>query len=200
LVAYGFQLQDERLSWSGANRSTLSASEALVLREIERLGSVVTHYDLSQAFMGAGLSLPALSNTLAHSPLFAKVKSGLYKIRGTIISLEDISKAEERQSTTAANPEVIYDTSGAIRFRLNLGNIAAATGSVFTTHIPNLTGDWPAYVNDAPCGVVRVSDKQLWGLGKSFRVIKVQVGERLELTFDTWQRRVSIAKVGNESQ
>ena len=200
LLAYGFQLEDGRLSWSGANGSQLSASETLVLREIRRLGPVVSHYDLSQAFMEASLSLPALSNTLAHSPLFAKVKAGFYKIRGSSISQEHISKAEERQLTTVANPEVIYDTSGTIRFRLNLGNIAAATGSLFTTHIPNLTGNWSACANDVPCGVVHVSDKQLWGLGKSFRAIKVQVGERVELKFNTWQRTVNIAKVSNESQ
>ena len=81
-----------------------------------------------------------------------------------------------------------------------LGSIAIASGVVYTSYLPNLTGKWTAYVNGAACGSITVRDKQIWSLMKPLKVIKVRVGDRVELKFDTWEHAVHVAKVNDEPQ
>ncbi len=195
LQAIGFDIQDGIVSWRHENKSEISASEECVLRELERIGPVVSFFDLSQTFAEAGLSSPALSVVLRYSPLISRVDTGLYKLRGRQITLADIHKAQERQTSTAANPELLYEQNGTIRFRLNLGNLPIVSGVIFSTHIPNLSGEWSVEVNETPTGIVRVRENKIWGLAKAIREVGVKVGDRVELKFDTWQRKVTITKV-----
>jgi hypothetical protein len=200
LTAYGFKLQDGRISWPCENLSTTSTSETIILRELDRLGPVVSHFELLQAFAQAGLSVPALYVTLRYSPLFAKADMGLYKLRGKVITQGDIQNTKERQTVTVADPEIQFDPTGVICFRLNLGSMAIAGGAMYTAHIPNLTGKWACCADSLACGTVSVRDNQIWGLAKSFRTIKACVRDRVELKFDTWQRTVTVTKVSDGYQ
>lgn len=200
LISYGFDLQDGKVIWKLHNPSSASKSEKIVLEEIHRIGPVVSFSDLSQAFLNADLSIPALSNVLSHSPLVAKIETGLYKLRGSDVEQVDIHRAYERQPYTVANPEIRFEPSGIVRFSLNLGNLAITSGVIYSSHVPNLAGDWSVQVGDIPCGNVRVRDRQLWGMSKLFRTIKAQVGDRIEFGFDTWKHTVTVTKVQDESQ
>jgi hypothetical protein len=200
LTRYHFVIDDGYITWHHDNPSTASASEMVALRVIEQLGPVVSHFELVQAFIDAGLSIPSLSSVLRYSPLFVKVDFGLYKLRGKAVSQGDTERTRLRQPVTDANAEIAFDTSGAIRLKLNLGSIAIASGVIYTTRLPILTGRWAVYVNRAMCGSLTVRDKQIWSLMKPFRLIKAQIGDRVELKFDTWEHVVHVAKVNDESQ
>ncbi len=200
LTAHGFQLRDGYVSWQHENPSTASSSEEVVLREIDRNGPIVSHFELVQAFAQSELSLPALSVTLRYSPLFTKVETGLYKLRGKNITQGDIERTQKRQPLTDADPEVEFDLSGSICFRVNLGSMAITSGVIYTAHILNLTGSWASFADGDSCGTVKIRDNQIWGLMKTFRAIKVNLGDRIELRFNTWERTVNVAKVSNENQ
>jgi len=200
LAAYGFEMQDGHVSQQQENPSNASTSEEIILEELEYRGPIVSHYELAQAFAQAGLSVAALSAALRYSPLFTRVDVGLWKLRGKSVTHGDIRNARQRQPVTAADPEILFDPTGAVRLRLNLGNVAITSGVIFIAHIPNLTGTWGAQANGLPCGNVRVRDNQIWSLSKSFRVINAKVGERVELRFDMWEHTIKVAKVGDETQ
>ena len=121
LTRYRFVVKDGYVTWHDDNLSTASTGETIALGLVEALGPVVSHFELVQAFIEAGLSVPALSAVLRYSPLLVKVDSGLYKLRGKAVSHGDIEKARLRQPITDTNSEIKFDTSGAIHLRLNLG-------------------------------------------------------------------------------
>lgn len=199
LVALGFQINGGRASWPFENISIASKSENIILDTLGRFGPVISHFELVQAFTQAGLSLPALSVTLKHSPLFAKVEMGVYKLRGKAHTHGDLEKVQQRQPVTAAEPEVAFDLTGNIRFRINLGSMAVTSGVIVTSHLPNLSGRWTSFVDDLACGSITIRDTQIWSLTKSLRCLNAQVGERIELNFDTWKHIVTVSRIQNET-
>lgn len=108
LRALGFQVTDGLVSWPSENLAKLSRGEKVILQTIERLGSVVSAHELSQAFVNAGLSRNSLTMTFNQSLLFVKVGSGLYALRGKPITPGDIERAIARKAVRTAASSRIF--------------------------------------------------------------------------------------------
>jgi hypothetical protein len=197
LEMYGFTIDEGRVAWKHDNPSALSGGEELIFRELKSYGGIVGYFELVQAFENAGKSLPALSKTLAYSALFKKAAIGLYILRGTSVTELEIQKAKERQPQTVSNTEITFDLSGEVVFRLNLGSLTISTGVIYAPCLQYLSGTWYVELDGQVYGNLKISDHQLWGLGKVLRAMHLQVGDRVELRFDTWSRAVKLNRFRN---
>lgn len=197
LLTNGFQIQNSHLVWPYENNCVASTSEKIFIQEIQRLGPVINFFELVEAFTKSGLSIPALSVVLRYSPLITRMKIGYYTLRGAFHSLVDYEKARHRQPVTIADPETTYEITGQIRFRINLGSVAISSG-VITGQLPVSSGKWALFVDETECGVVKISDNQMWGLGKAIKKLNLQIGTRIEMLFDTWKQQVHMMALSNE--
>ena len=196
----GFDLSEGLVVWPYDNQSILSGGEQIVMRELALRGGVASFFELVQAFEENEKSIPLMSVTLRFSPLFVKIQSGFYKLRGATLTPEALSNAQERQPVTAADCELHFDLNGTIRCSLNLGSATIATGVINTPHLHGLTGIWNVLVDSQNQGSARVRDNQMWSLKRAFRALQVQLGERVDLRFNTWARTVTLSKSHDESK
>ena len=101
VTIYGYRCTDQLYYWDGSSDENLNASETIIMDCLDRIGPVVHHSELTHAFIKSNLSFPALSATLKYSPLFEKIETALYKVRGRSIGYQDIERAKaagDRQS------------------------------------------------------------------------------------------------------
>jgi hypothetical protein len=196
----GFEISEGLVAWPKDNSSTLSGGEQIVMKELELRRGIVSFFELVQAFETNNKSVPLLSVTLRYSPVLVKIRSGFYKLRGSTLTPEVLKNALERQPVTVADCELRFDLSGAICCSLNLGNSALSSGVINTPYLEGLTGNWSVLVNNQNHGSARVRNNQMWALGRAFHALQVQLGERVELRFDTWARTVTLSKSHDESK
>ncbi len=124
LKLYGFDFVDEKVTWKFPNTVDTGKGEQLVLERLRDLGGVAGYFEFAEEFEKQGKPFPLLSVTLSKSPLICKVESGLYKLRGSNPSYEDILRARTRQSTISAESDVTFSLDGSIALQLNLGSMA----------------------------------------------------------------------------
>ena len=108
----GYRCKEELYYWDGVYDAKLSTSETIIMDCLERIGPVVHHAELANAFIENNLSYPALPAVLSYSPLFEKIETALYKVRGKSISYQDIERAKTVGNRQSLDPEVDYDTNG----------------------------------------------------------------------------------------
>ena len=95
LHAYGYPQADERFLVPEDVQGTLSDSEKIIISCIRSNGPVISFSKLCQAFDQSLLSRAALVARLQNSPLFEKIATGLYILRGATFSPADIQRARE---------------------------------------------------------------------------------------------------------
>ena len=120
----GYQSDNELYYWDGAYDEKLNKAENIIMNCLEQIGPVLHHSELVHVFIENELSLPALSATLNASPLFDKVESGLYKLRGREVTYQDIERAKAAGKPQSLRPEIEYDTNGNIIVSVTLSAIA----------------------------------------------------------------------------
>ena len=193
----GYQFDDELYYQDGAYNENLSKGETIMMNCLEQIGPVLHHSELVHVFIENELSLPALSATLNASPLFDKVESGLYKLRGREVTYQDIERAKAAGKPQSLRPEIEYDTNGNIIVSVTLSAIAVSSGTIFCQRFPNLSGaDWECYVGSERAGELSAVENEFRHLKKPFELLNCQPGERVKFTFNTWERRVTIEKEG----
>ena len=190
-----YQSEDELYYWEGTYDEKLSKGEIIIMNCLEQIGPVLHHSELVHAFIERELSLPALSATLNSSPLFDKVESGLYKLRGKEVTHQDIERAKAAGKPQSLRPEIEYDTDGNIIVRVTLSAIAVGSGTILCERFPDLSGaDWECYVGSERAGELNAVENEFRRLKKPFELLNCQPGERVKFTFNTWERRVTIEK------
>ena len=193
---HDYNCDRELYYWDGDYDVNLNASETIIMDCLERIGSVVHHSELVHAFLENNLSFPALSATLNNSPLFEKIETALYKLRGRSISYQDIERAKSSGDRQFLNPEIEYDTDGNVIVSFTVSAIVIGLGNVSCEHFPNLSGeDWNCYVQGERAGKLSVTKNEFRHLKKPFELLNCQPGNRLMLIFNTWNRNVTIEKV-----
>ncbi len=190
----GYQCEDELYYWEGARDEKLSKGETIIMNCLEQIGPVLHHSELVHVFIESELSLPALSATLNSSPLFDKVESGLYKLRGKVVTYQDIERAQAAREKQPLRPEVEYRTDGNIIVSVTPSAIAVGSGTIFCERFRDFRGDWPCYVNGEEAGELSAVENEFRRLKKPFELLNCQPGERVKFTFNTWERRVTIEK------
>ena len=193
----GYQSDNELYYWDGAYDEKLNKAENIIMNCLEQIGPVLHHSELVHVFIENELSLPALSATLNASPLFDKVESGLYKLRGREVTYQDIERAKAAGKPQSLRPEIEYDTNGNIIVSVTLGAIAVGSGTILCERFPDLSGaNWACYVNGEEVGELNAVENEFRRLKKPFELLNCQPGDRLKFTFNTWERRVTIEKEG----
>ena len=196
-----YQLDDELYYWDGAYNEKLSKGEVVIMNRLEEIGPVLHHSELVRAFIESELSFPTLHATLNSSPLFDKIESGLYKLRGKEVSYQDIERAKAAGEKQPLRPEVEYDTDGNIIVSVTLSATAVGLGTILCERFPDLSGaNWECYVNGEAAGELNAVENEFRRLKKPFELLNCQPGERVRFTFNAWDRRVTIEKDEGNAQ
>ena len=185
----GYINENNLFTYNGGLKENLSRGEKLIMDCFLLNGKVVNHSELVQIFIKSNLSFPLLHKTLDMSPLFDRIETGLYKLRGLAVSVEDVARAENSAERIPINLTVQYDKTGLIRVNDTLSALVIATGDLVSEQLPNLSGDWSFLEKGEPKGKLTSSENKL-----SFLYIikntNCQAGNRIQLIFNTWNRTV----------
>jgi transcriptional regulator with XRE-family HTH domain/ribosomal 50S subunit-recycling heat shock protein len=175
-----------------------NSGEKIILKQIRSQGPVVNFQELSEAFSKHGRSQPLLATALRHSVLFRRVDDGLYILRGTKITREDVESAARRRPVVEHNGSLHYSSDGTITWAINVGSYALG-GTIPTGQAARLIGEWTSRTQGIDTGKIKVGEQQIWGLAKAFRKLNVIVGERIALRFNPATRQVRVEKLEKEN-
>ena len=189
-----YQCEDELYYWDGTYDEKLSKGETIIMNCLEEIGPVLHHSELVHAFVESELSFPTLHATLNSSPLYDKIESGLYKLRGKVVTYQDIERAQAAREKQPLRPEVEYRTDGNIIVSVTPSAIAVGSGTIFCERFRDFRGDWPCYVNGEEAGELNAVENEFRRLKKPFELLNCQPGERVKFTFNMWERTVKIEK------
>lgn len=194
LLTLGFELEDDCVSWPETPTGYLADSDKVFVKVVEKYGRVVSFQEVVEVFQENGFSVAsATSRVLPQSPIVEKVALGLYKLRGAQHSWEDVESAKNRQENVDHDPEVTYGTDGITRYRITVGSWSlngVISVSANQQPLPDLGEGWDILVSDKAYGTARRDEYLIWGLGSAFNALGVQIGDRVELSFDAWEKPV----------
>ncbi len=196
LQIHGYSSEGGLYYWGGETDEELNRAESVIMNCLVQNGPVVHHAELAQAFIDSELTLASLHPTLQRSPLFERIETSLYKLRGRSVMRQDIERAEAAKERIPVNPEVEYDKRGDITVSATLSVIAVGTGGIFSDQFPNLSGEWDCLVSGRRSGKLYATENEFRRLKRPFEFLGCKAGDRLRFTFNTWDRTVMIEKVG----
>lgn len=198
LSSLDFTLEDGLCFKEEILDQTLSNSESVIHDCIQSRGKVVHHSELVKAILDSELALPSLHACLKRSPLFDKVDTALYHLRGASFDEEDVARAREAANKVEIDLGVEYFLDGKLTVQLNLSPIAIASGVVVCTssRFPNLSGKWPLHVEGEATGEMIATDSEFRRLAKAFEILNLEGGERVQFLFDTHTRKVALSLPG----
>ena len=194
LEEYGYVCSDNLFCWDKPVNETLSEGEMIIMGCLKRVGPVVHHAELAGEFIRSPLSFPALHATLGRSPIFEKIDSGLYKLRGAPVTSEQIQRAEAASETIPLNLSVQYDRRGFIIIGVTLGILTIGNGTFVSEQLPNLAGSWKCLVHEQQTGTLEVTANEFRHLRKTLDLLDCHIGDRIVFIFNTWTRSVTVEK------
>lgn len=194
LKKYGYLSEDDLWYWDGEISEELNTGEAIILEAIRRTNGVAHHSELVHAMIDSSLSFSLLHGTLRRSPLFDNFQRSLYKLRGSRPSYDAIEHARLAKERTPVNLHEEYDTHGNIIIGANLGILAIGSGTLMSDKLPNLEGVWEYKSDNGKTRKITVTENEIRGLSTAIRYFDCEVGDRIQLTFNAWDRTVAINK------
>jgi hypothetical protein len=195
LALHGYRLEDGLWYCDEQMDEQLSRGEKVIRRCIERQGPVVHHSELAKAFVDSELSFPSLHATLRRSPIFDRIDTGLYKLRGTSVSRQDMDRAQSASEPVPLDVQVEYHRSGNLIVTGNLSVVSLGLGTLTSNQFPNLSGDWNCFAKGEHFGQLHATKNEFRHLGQALEHLGCEPGDRVKLTFNTWERTVEIEKV-----
>ncbi len=199
LEEYGYACSDNLFCWDKPVNETLSEGEKIIMECLERNGPVVHHAELAGEFIRSPLSFATLHATLGHSPIFEKIDSGLYKLRGASVTTEDIQRAEAAAEVIPLNLSVQYDRRGLIIIGATLSALTIGNGTFISEQLPNLAGSWKCLVYEQQADMLEVTPNEFRHLRNTLDLLDCHIGDRILFTFNTWTRSVMIEKVSKQN-
>ena len=195
LKNYGYSNENDRWFWDGSIAEWLNSGEKIILRAIIANNGVAHHNALAKAFIDSPMSFASLHGTLIRSPLFDNFEKGLYKLRGERPVNSEIEGARIARERIPVNLEDQRDTYGNIFIRANLGTLAIGNGTLMSDKLPNLEGEWNYISATGKTKDIVVTENEIRGLSEAIRYLECEVGDRIQLTFNTWDRNVVVSKL-----
>jgi hypothetical protein len=199
LPMLGFKINNFRVTTSLSTVGILAQSEKALISAISKNEGVASFLEIAEEFFLRSLSLPSVSKVLKQSPIAEKITEGLYKLRGLDISWQQIEEAKKRQKRFSQDSEVTHGLDGVVRMKLTVNSYAFLTGVIGAYSIKELSGSWSVINDGKSFDEAKIDEGYLWGLAKLFKNLKIEVGDRIELAFNTWNRTLSVKKVHNEN-
>lgn len=199
LPLLGFDIKNYEVSTQLSTKGILSKSEQCLISAINKNNGVASFLEIAEEFFLHNLSLPAVSVTLKRSPIAERTNEGFHKLRGTNISWQQIEDVQKRQKRFAQDEEVTHGLDGVVRMKFTVNSYAFLTGVVGAYSVKEMAGSWSLVYKDKSYGEVKIDESYLWSLAKLFKELGVKMGDRMELSFNTWNRNVSIERIENGS-
>jgi DNA-binding CsgD family transcriptional regulator len=194
----GYAFKEGLWNWEGEMDEELSKGEQVIFKCLEKRGSVVHHSELAQEFIDSELSFASLHATLNRTPLIEKMDYALYKLRGQEVTYDDIERAKNEGDKIPVNLEIRPGRTGIIEIFASLGVLPIGTGVFFSDSLPNLTGDWHCAVGDTMFDDIAVTENEIRGLLKPYEYLNCDLGDRVCMAFNTWDRTLYLKKVQND--
>lgn len=191
----GYVSEEDLWYWPGDVDEELNQGEQVIFECLSEKGAVLHHSELAQAFIDSELSFPSLHATLNRSPLFDRFDYALYKLRGAHVSYEDIERANNEGDRVPVNLEIVPQKTGVIKIVGSLGILAIGTGVFYSDNLPNLSGQWECVVDGKDFNKIRVTTNEIKDLLEPMEFLSCEVGDRISLSFNTWNRTVSIERL-----
>ena len=187
----GFEINDDLVSWPEENVIELVGRNKVFIKLVKEHGPIVTFQEICNYFESEDLSRASATSITCFSPLAQKVSYGLYKLCGQHISPSDYLEAEKRRSRIPAESEHEYTIDGEIIFRTNIGAWGLG-GVVSAAGIPNISGEWNAYIEDEYICEISVDENFIWRLYPIIEKLNVNLGDRMEFIFNLWKKKVNL--------
>jgi hypothetical protein len=191
----GYSCEENLWYWNGDINEDLNQGEQIILNCLKEKGPVVHHSELAQAFIDSKLSFASLHATLNRTPLIDHIDYALYKLRGAKVTYDEKKRATDEGDRIPVNLEVIPEKSGKIKVIGSLGILPIGTGVFYSENLPNFTGKWHCKIADKDFDNITLMKNEIRGLLKPFEYLECEVGDRVCMTFNTWNRSVSIEKM-----
>ena len=196
LPEYGYYNESGSWYWNGEMAEELNSGETAIWDNIIRSGGAAHHFELMQSIIASGLSGATLGATLARSPLFERFEAGLYMIRGSRPDFDTVLRARRAAERIPVELTIDRDTVGNITIGANLGILVIANGTLLSDSLPNLSGNWFCYWGDGDKTELRVTHNEIRGLLNILRYLECEVGDRIEIRFNVFDRSATVMKVG----
>lgn len=190
LSCFGFTIKDNVVSYKGGEVVAVEGSEKLILDLLNEKGLVLSFLEIVEFYLDRGYSFStATTRVMPNSPVLERIEQGFYKLRGHRVTWQELESVKFRQEEYSKSSEVTYGLDGIINYRVNVGSWAL--GGVLSISrssqpLPDFSEGWPVYVDGKKMGIARRDDSLIWGLSQAFNKLNVKLGDRLELSFDTW--------------
>lgn len=197
LEKIGYSYEEGLWFWDGEIDEPLNQGEQLIFTCLKEKGSVVHHSELAQAFIESKLSFASLHATLKRTPLIERFDYALYKLRGLKVSPDEIERANNEGEKVPVNLDVVPKKTGIIDIFGSLGILPIGTGVFYSDNLPNLIGEWQCIVGDIKFDNLKVTKNEIKGLLEPFTYLECEVGDRVCISFNTWDRTISIEKIHN---
>ena len=189
LQLLGFSIQHDIVYYDGHLKGNLTGSEKIFLELIKEKGPVISFQEIIDRYLKEGYSAStATLRIMGLSPIVERVDEGLYILRGSNYSFQDVETSRSRQEIFSKDAQVSYCLDGTIKYVLNV-NTWAYQGVISISRscqqLPSLDDGWPVYINGLQKGKALRNESLIWGLGPAFNAIGIMNGDRIELTFDS---------------
>lgn len=195
LERYGFNVDTNNIVTDyPKTKISLNEGERIFFNIVNADGPVVNFNELSHEFEKNKLSSALLSVTLRYSAIVQRIDQGLYTLRGTRLSRQDVEAANARRPEIEQDSTFHYSSDGIITYEINVG-VFGKTGTFPVGEAKRLSGEWQVVDNNIHLGNAQVGETQIWGLGKAMKHHRVQLGDRIALRFNPETRTIHIAKM-----
>lgn len=168
----------------------LNGAEAVLHRFLVANGPVVTFQELFEANRAANYTTITLAVRLKQSPIIRKVKHGLYALVGPTVTQADVDAASARIKEVHARSELRYNLDGTVTYLINAGSWLLYGVVMSAADLNQFAGEW-----HTPSGAkVTIGMTSVWGLDPLIDELGLELGERIAMHLDTWQRTVTLKR------
>lgn len=195
LQGLGFTISNNTVSTNNSTAGVLSRGEDCFIKTIRKYDDVISFFELAEEFLNRGFAIATAAKVAGQSPIVEKTSHNLYIIRGNVVPWEQIENARQRQKRFTQNEDIKYGMDGIIRLKITITRFSFLSGVINSNRISDLTGKWQVFIDEMSCGQAVLEDLFLWGLMEAFTKLQVNLGDRIELAFNTWNRKLIIKKV-----
>ncbi len=202
LKNFGFKMENDLISYDGKEKVELSDSDIALIRLVKEKGNLISFQDIVDYYLAAGFSFAtAVSRVMPASPILEKVEQGLYKFRGSEVTLQDLETARSKQDEVSQDSEVIFGSDRIVRYRVNVGTWAL--GGVLSISrtlpsLPDFSEGWPVFVGQEQTGTASKDELLIWGLNATFKKLGVKVGDRVELAIEQHKVKRIVVRIIKE--
>jgi hypothetical protein len=171
----------------------LGKAERTWLDSVRAYGPVVHTDRIHRTFASNRLRPITAYVLMQSSELVQPISKQLFCLPGACITDADITSGKAQAIKVNANPVLTYDDTGATTLETTVQQYMGRNGSLSSGPAAVMKGSWKAVVGGIQIGEFTVGQPWIYGLDKARDALEMQVGDRIQICFDTWTRQAYIS-------